>query len=211
MVVWENMWNKDGGLKQGEYFDGSRSSKVFMSVLQKLTPAPGATALVPGCGRGYDVIEMAKVGYNGMGLDIAPTAVESANRHNEACLKEAGVASWAGTVTFSTEDFFSLKPPGEGFDVIYDYTFLCALDPSQRVQWAETMKKLLKANGELITLIFPLGDFAGGPPHAMNKELVTSLLTAQGFEAFYLEAADPSLSHAGRGGKEMLGRWRLTK
>jgi len=47
-------------------------------------------ALVPGCRRGYDVIEMAKYGFNSVGLDIAPTAVESA--HNEMCLKAAGVS-----------------------------------------------------------------------------------------------------------------------
>jgi len=72
------------------------------------------------------------------------------------------------------------------------------------------MKKLIKPKGEVVTLIFPLGDFAGGPPHAMSKELVCELLTTQGFEFFYLEPPDPSLSHAGRGGKEILGRWRLT-
>jgi hypothetical protein len=38
-----------------------------------------------------------------------------------------------------------------------------------------------------------IGDYAGGPPHAMSKELVSGLLTAQGFEATYLEPVSPQL------------------
>lgn len=204
------MWRRDGGLKPGSYFDAAGSSKVLLQVLADMRPTPGATALVPGCGRGYDVIEMAKVGFDALGLDIAETAVAAASAHNEASLQASGQEAWPGRVRFSTQDFFALEPPEDGFDLIYDYTFLCALDPSQRVDWAQTMRRLIKhRGGELITLIFPLGDYEGGPPHAMSKELVSRLLTAQGFEATYLEPVNPALSHHGRGGKEMLGRWRL--
>jgi len=45
MVVWEDMWKRDGGLKAGSFFDAAGSSKVLMQVLQQLTPAKGATAL----------------------------------------------------------------------------------------------------------------------------------------------------------------------
>jgi protein-L-isoaspartate O-methyltransferase len=178
MVVWEDMWKRDGGLKPGQYFDASGSSKVLLQLLKhNPAPASGASALVPGCGRGYDVIEMAKVGYHALGLDIAPTAVAAAQAHNGACLKTAGLGAWPGSASFSTDDFFQIQPPAGGFDLIYDYTFLCALDPAQRVQWAETMRRLIKPKtGELVTLIFPLGEYEGGPPHAMSKQLVSGLI-----------------------------------
>lgn len=32
--------------------------------------------------------------------------------------------------------------------------FFCALDPSLRVAWAETVNRLLKPDGELLTLIY---------------------------------------------------------
>lgn len=212
MVVWEDMWTKDGGLKAGTYFDAAGSSKVLLQVLAQKSPHPSASALVPGCGRGYDVIEMAKIGYQAVGVEIAPSALVAATEYNKECLEKEGVADRKGSATFIAEDFFKIAPPAGGFDLIYDYTFLCALDPSQRGAWAENMARLIKpGEGELITLIFPLGDYAGGPPHAMSKELVSGLLTAQGFEATYLEPVSPQLSHAGRGGKEMLGRWRLVK
>eukprot|EP00802_Teleaulax_amphioxeia_P026384 Tamp_27439.p1 GENE.Tamp_27439~~Tamp_27439.p1 ORF type:complete len:155 (-),score=21.57 Tamp_27439:63-527(-) len=152
---------------------------------------------------------MAKVGYDALGLDIAPTAVQAATAYNAECLKNAGKDAWRARASFATTDFFSLTPPPGGFDLIYDYTFLCALDPPMRQQWAETMKRLLKPTGQLVTLIFPLGDYAGGPPHAMSKDLVSDLLINQGFESTYLQPVDPQMSHPGRGGKEMLGLWRL--
>jgi hypothetical protein len=81
--------------------------------------------------------------------------------------------------------------PG-GFDLIYDYTFLCALDPRERARWAQTMRRLLKpGGGELITLIFPIGDYAGGPPHAMSQALVEGLLKQEGYRAPRAPAALP--------------------
>ena len=58
------------GLKPGAAFDASGSSKVLLQLLQEKNEKNAAaapslpSALVPGCGRGYDVIEMAKVGDN---------------------------------------------------------------------------------------------------------------------------------------------------
>lgn len=53
-------------------------------------------ALVPGCGRGYDVCEMAKRGYDALGLDIAPTAVKAASEYSDGALEENG--AWQGVL-----------------------------------------------------------------------------------------------------------------
>lgn len=39
---------------------------------------PKGRALVPGCGRGYDVIAFGRSGYDSTGLDLSPTGVEQA-------------------------------------------------------------------------------------------------------------------------------------
>jgi hypothetical protein len=39
------------------------------------------------------------------------------------------------------------------FDVIYDCTFLCAIQPEMRQQWAAQHAALLKPDGELVTLM----------------------------------------------------------
>lgn len=94
------------------------------------------------------------------------------------------MSAWKGSAKFSTDDFFTLE--GRKFDVIYDYTFLCAIEPNMRKSWAEKMKQLLKPGGELVTLIFPLETREGGPPYAMSIDLVTNLLEPEGFVCDYL-------------------------
>ncbi|KAF2925257.1 hypothetical protein DAI22_06g038550 [Oryza sativa Japonica Group] len=70
-----------------------------------------------------------------------------------------GCGTWSSSLpnadcfTFLADDFFKWKP-SEQFDLIFDYTFFCALDPSLRLAWAETVSGLLKPHGELITLIY---------------------------------------------------------
>ena len=118
--------------------------------------------------------------------------------------------------------FFDLPEDGnEKFDFIYDYTFLCALDPSIRVAWAEKMAALLKPDGELLTLIFPIRENStDGPPFKVSLELFTDLLVPVGFECTRLELLPPELCHRNRDGsanlvdpnsrmgKSGIGRWR---
>ena len=61
-------------------------------------------------------------------------------------------------VEFRVQSFFNIPTENHEklFDFIYDYTFLCSFHPSVRTQWAEKMFDLLKHNGELCTLIFPI-------------------------------------------------------
>ena len=47
------------------------------------------------------------------------------------------------------------------FQVIYDHTFLCALPPSLRSNWASRLNQLTRKNGHLITLMFPIADHQG--------------------------------------------------
>lgn len=42
------------------------------------------------------------------------------------------------------------------FDLGYDYTFLCALHPDMRKDWATAWAQLLRPGGYLLTLIFPV-------------------------------------------------------
>lgn len=212
MVGWEEMWSRDGGLKPGTFFDARESSPALLEVLDRDYSGEGGkgkTALVPGCGRGYDVVNLARRGFAAKGSEIARTAVEAAEEYARQAHAKDG-AALAGSSSFTLTDFFQLEPPAGGFDLIYDYTFLCALDPRERARWAQTMRRLLKpGGGELITLIFPLGDYAGGPPHAMSQALVEGLLQQEGFEAVYMAPVPLEKSHPGRGGKEILARWRL--
>lgn len=157
-----------------------------------------AKVLVPGCGSAHDVVALAGKARYVVGLDISETAAQIARKN----LEEHGLSEDKAVIRVA--DFFTF---GEGpFDVIYDYTFLAALPPSMRQDWASGTNRLLAKNGKLITLIFPLGEFEGGPPYAMSYSLVEGLLKPFGFEA--IESGPAKVSHAARQGREWVAVWQ---
>lgn len=91
-------------------------------------------ALVPGCGRGYDVLLLASFGYDAYGLEISETAVRRAKEEQEKHSDRYPTRDetiGAGTAYFFQGDFFDPETwvssigraeVSEGFDVIYDYT-----------------------------------------------------------------------------------------
>uniref|UniRef100_A0A7S4F4J4 S-adenosyl-L-methionine-dependent methyltransferase n=1 Tax=Chrysotila carterae TaxID=13221 RepID=A0A7S4F4J4_CHRCT len=184
--LWESMWSK--GLGKGEAFDvGSASGTLvrYLSRTPKLDLAQGAAALVPGCGRAYDALALASHGYSRVvALDLSSTAVNAAKEE----LKTAADTEAAARVEVCCGDFFSYQ--GQ-FDLIWDCTFLCALEPSVRAEWAKQQKSLLKPGGLLLTCIFPIVDKEGGPPFAMSVPLVRDLVEAEGFECAELKEQLP--------------------
>ncbi|CAN0488763.1 unnamed protein product, partial [Ectocarpus sp. 8 AP-2014] len=181
------------------------------TVVSRAGVLPKGRALVPGCGRGYDSIAFGKSGYDSIGLDLSPTGVEQA----KALLAEEKEADISGKARQELgkprRDFFKFSPEQEGkFDVILDYTFLCALDPAARDDWADHMVSLLSPEGELVTIIFPIVEKEGGPPFAVSESIVSDLLEPRGLKAIHLEKLEPSLCHKTREGKTALGRWRFS-
>jgi len=84
--------------------------------------------------------------------------------------------------------------------------FFCALDPSLRVAWAETVNRLLKPDGELLTLIYLISDQEGGPPYNNTVSDYQKVLEPLGFRAVLME--DNELAIKPRKGCEKLGRWK---
>ncbi|PGH15351.1 hypothetical protein AJ79_02517 [Helicocarpus griseus UAMH5409] len=147
-------------------------------------------ALVPGCGRGFDVFLLAGFGYDAYGLEYSETAVEicrkEAERIGEEGIPVRDAEVGKGRVMFVQGDFFKndwLEKIGVGegeFDLIYDYTFFCALNPVLRPKWALRMTQLLapSPHGNLICLEFPTakdpaaqGPPFGSPPAAYMEHL----------------------------------------
>ena len=216
---WTEIWDK--GLEPGELFDANSITPLLGNLI-KDGKIPNGRSLVPGCGRGYDVTALATKDRYVLGLDIAENAVKAAKQRRDA-LSEEECASIANA-DFQTTSFFDLDGSTEKkFDFIYDYTFLCALDPSVRPQWAQKMAELVKPQGELLTLIFPIREPDDkGPPFQVSMELYRELLEPVGFTCELLELLPPELCHKGRRGDEAVdvkgnvkimgtsavGRWR---
>ena len=87
-------------------------------------------ALVPGCGKGYDVLLLASFGYDAFGLEVSETAVKRCNEEQKVNGHRYPVKNakfGAGKVSFTCGDFFAkecgMQVEGDGkFNLIYDYT-----------------------------------------------------------------------------------------
>jgi len=194
-LSWEKAWREG---RTG--WDAGASAPALVELVERGV-LPTGRALVPGCGAGYDVFTLASDAREVIGLDIAPTAAE----RFEALREARGVPPAQARIV--SADFFAFE--ADPFDVIFDYTFLCALDPSMRPQWAKKMDSLLADGGELVTLIFPAvaePPLGQGPPFPLNPPDVRALLEPLGYEAVELHPV--ARSHPGREGKEHLARWR---
>jgi methyl halide transferase len=110
-------------------------------------------------------------------------------------------------------DFFTFTPQsgGGGYDIGFDYTFLCALMPEMRAEWATSWHRILRPGGLLITLIFPVDENKEqtGPPWPVTPELYKELLVEKKglFVLKSLEKVPDEQSHAKRAGKEYMAVW----
>ena len=189
-------------------FDARRAAPAFVRALEAgRVAAAGRRALVPGAGRGYDLELLVRNGAASVtGLEISPSAVAAASAYLDGALQEEEGARAKAAVVEA--DFFAYAPTGadaEGFDLVYDYTFFCALEPGQRDAWAARMGRLVKPGGNLVTLMFPLdGDRAGGPPFSVSKADYLDRLEPL-FAVEAVEDVPAAASHPERGGREALG------
>ena len=142
-------------------------------------------ALVPGCGRGYDVLLLASCGYDTYGVEASENAIMACKEF--ATHSADQYPTWdrevgQGEIHWVCADFFGddwrtmSDEKKTNFDLIYDYTvckkntkpsnidpskliiaqFLCALTPSLRPKWALRMSQLLAPSpAVLICLEFP--------------------------------------------------------
>ncbi|MDP6850767.1 MAG: hypothetical protein QF524_07495, partial [Planctomycetota bacterium] len=79
-----------------------------------MAPPSGGRALVPGCGRGWDALALAKQGWNVLAVDL----VEALKPQLQPALKKAGGR-------FKVADALAID---EGpFNLIFEHTFYCAL------------------------------------------------------------------------------------
>jgi methyl halide transferase len=121
---WDTLWHNS----HTPWDRGQPSPALVELVVDKQFPlhpsGKSAKALVPGCGRGYDVALFAALTADNqrlvkaVGLDVSSVAVEEARKVHEGK---------PGTVEFTKGDFFSDQEEwatSGPYDVVYDYTVL---------------------------------------------------------------------------------------
>ena len=206
---WERMWTETAS----PAFDMTFANRAFVQALEA-GAAQGKKGFVPGCGRGYDVIEMVKYGaITAVGLEISHTAVTAAEKFRDESGLDSSVAAKA---IFVEGDFFagpsSSSSTSSTFDLGYDYTFFCAIHPNMRKAWGEGWAKWIHPGGTLFTLMFPCAQGpeappGEGPPFQVRPEDYQAALESAGFKLESLEDVAPNLSVEKRAGREKIARW----
>jgi SAM-dependent methyltransferase len=136
---WENLWAKGDFLP----WDKGAANPALIDILKERQDIIGNAmigvdgklrrkrALVPGCGRGVDVLLLKSFGYDAFGLEYSETAVKACHKFkeehgNEYQTYDADLGD--GTAQFVVGDFFQddwlagTAGPENQFDLIYDYT-----------------------------------------------------------------------------------------
>jgi SAM-dependent methyltransferase len=132
-------------------------------------PAPGRV-LVPGCGSGHELAALACAGWQVTAVDFSAAAIE---------LARSQLGNLPGTLIHA--DFFNLPLPAGGFDLVYERTFLCAIPPARRTQWAAAIDHALAPTGRLAGLFFLAASPSppdGGPPFPIARTELNQLLAA---------------------------------
>ena len=137
---------------------------AFVQLLKDpAAPRPGKI-LIPGCGYGHDVLLFARHGFDALGVDFAPTAIERAT-------EAAASAGLAGRARFEHGNIFDLAAPYLGhFDYVLERACYCAIDPVDRSRYVETMASVLRPDGRIYALFFRGPQTRPGPPFATTAE-----------------------------------------
>ena len=121
--------------------------------------------LIPGCGNGYEVLTLAKLGFDVVAIDIAATAINNLQK----TLDKSEL-----TAELVLSDFFKWEPT-EKFDAIFEQTSLCALPPELWQQYETSLYNWLKPDGKLFAAFMQTGR-EGGPPFHCELSDMTDLL-----------------------------------
>ncbi|HKI60363.1 MAG TPA: methyltransferase domain-containing protein [Mariprofundaceae bacterium] len=179
-VEWE------GRYQRGETGWDRRGINPLLNSWMVASLTSGASVLIPGCGHGYEVIELARLGFEVTGIDISPTPVARMKRE----LENEGLS--AEVIQIDMFDFV----PTEPFDAIYEQTSLCAIQLEQREAYEKRLYRWLKPGGSLFALFMQTG-IEGGPPFHCDVAAMRELFDASRWD-WESDAAQHSPHPSGR-------------
>ncbi len=139
-----------------------------------LVAAVGAGVVTPGrtleigCGTGTNAVWLAAQGFDVLGVDLSPLAIEKAR---------ARAAATRGC-RFEVLDFLASEPPGGPFDFVFDRGCLHVFDDAAvRAQFAARVAALLSPAGQWLSLV---GSTEGpdreiGPPRRTARDVAGAI------------------------------------
>lgn len=177
-------------------WDLGQPAPPFVSLLDSAdAPQPGKMAVL-GAGRGHDALLFADRGFEVIGFDFAPSAIEAAAQAAQARNL---------TAQFLQRDIFALASEfAHRFDYVLEHTCFCAIELEQRDAYIELVQAILRPQGEFIGLFWAHGR-PGGPPFGTTPEEILQRFSRR-FEILSFTPVTNSVE--GRKNEEYLARFR---
>jgi methyl halide transferase len=187
----------EAAYRRGETpWEKGKAHPALMDFLAGNGPLAGEI-FVPGCGSGFDARALSLPSNHVIGIDLAPFAIAKANSFPKV-----------GHEEFFLADLFDLPAEFVGrFDLVFEHTCFCAIEPMRRPQYVETIVRLLKPGGKLIAIFFINPDHdEEGPPYGVSRtELEDRFGTHFSIEREWV----PAHTHPGREERELMRILRL--
>lgn len=113
--------------------------------------------LIPGCGNGYEGEYLHQKGFpNVYQMDLSKNALNNFHSRVPSFPEEH----------LLHQDFFRHN---EKYDLIFEQTFFCALNPNLRSSYVQSMAKKLLPGGKIVGLLFNTPLFTDHPPFGGSK------------------------------------------
>jgi methyl halide transferase len=190
--TWEKKY-RDG---QDRWDLGCPAPPLIDLLASAQAPKAGKISVL-GCGSGQDAMLFSTAGFDVVGFDFAPSAIERAR----ATAKARGLDA-----QFLQRNIFELESEAlHSFDYVLEHTCFCTLDTVSRPQYVQVVKNLLRPNGQLIALFYTHSQ-SDGPPFGIKPEAILDLFTPY-FDVLLFKPAKNSITR--HKGKEHLGIFQV--
>ena len=128
-------------------WDLGQVAPPFMNLLESNIIIPGKT-VVPGCGRGHEVVYLAENGFDVTAVDYSIGAVN----YLRQVIKKQKLDS-----KILHSNFFDLNSTHDGvYDLLIEQAFFCAISPLRRKEYINKCYNILKNKGHFIGIMLPI-------------------------------------------------------
>lgn len=160
---WEQVYQEEA--KPG--WDLNQPTPALVDMLPRLK-LPKSRILVLGSGYGHDAAFFAEHGHLVTAVDFSPQAIAGAKERY----------GHLSNIRWFQGDALNLSPEFDNnFDLVFEHTCFCAINPHQRQKLVKTWQRCLALNGTLFAVLFAMFKFQGPPFGSTEWEIRKRLST----------------------------------